>query len=290
MTLRLDRYLLIDGDILVYRAGFAVENTIYNIVNNLSGKLVRSFREKGDCEKYINLKGDENLIVNKEKEYPSSYEAINCIDSMINKIMGELAGYKPKIYLTGEGNFRDQIAVTKTYKGNRKQSTKPYYYNEIREHLINKHGATVTQFGMEADDYLAIHGTRLGKNNCIICSTDKDLKQIEGYHYDFVKGNLIYIDKTESYRNLFKQFIIGDSVDNIPGIPGGGNKLAKKLDEIDKISDMYAHVVKLYHDRKLNKNYLNEQGGLLYLLRSKNDSWISQSDKLEKEIQNVKEN
>ena len=59
-----------------------------------------------------------------------------------------------KLYLTGGGNFRFDIATVKPYKGNRKQE-KPFYLPSVRKYLETKWGAVVVE-GMEADDALCI--------------------------------------------------------------------------------------------------------------------------------------
>ena len=59
-------------------------------------------------------------------------------------------GLEMKVYLTGTGNFREQIAVTQPYKGNR-TAPKPLYLPDVRQYLIDMWGAVVID-GKEADD------------------------------------------------------------------------------------------------------------------------------------------
>lgn len=90
-----------------------------------------------------------------------------------------------ELHLTGKENFRNDIAVTVPYKGNRK-SEKPVHYHLLREYLVDAWAATVSQ-GIEADDMLAIRATELGESSVIV-SLDKDLDQVPGWHYNFSKG------------------------------------------------------------------------------------------------------
>ena len=63
-----------------------------------------------------------------------------------------------RVYLTGKGNFRKDIAVTAPYKGNRKDKEKPVHLEAIRQYLIDDWSAIVTE-GEEADDLIAIDAT-----------------------------------------------------------------------------------------------------------------------------------
>ena len=45
-----------------------------------------------------------------------------------------------KAYITGKGNFRNELAVTEPYKGNRKDAKRPVHYVAIRNHLHDQTG------------------------------------------------------------------------------------------------------------------------------------------------------
>ena len=60
-----------------------------------------------------------------------------------------------EIFLTGKKNFRHEYAVTVPYKGNRKDVKKPKHLQAIRQYLVDKWEATVSD-GQEADDDIAI--------------------------------------------------------------------------------------------------------------------------------------
>lgn len=175
-------------------------------------------------------------------------------------------------YLSGADNFRKRIAKTKTYKGNRPDE-KPSKYYYAREYLIQHWGAKVVHF-IEADDQLGIDQTEellhdeegnVKECNSVICSIDKDLLQIEGWHYNFVKDEWAFVDKEEAERFLWKQVLVGDSTDNIPGIPGIGDKKAEKI--LDATANPYETSVFLeYEGYVANKVVPEEEQGNLELI------------------------
>ena len=170
------------------------------------------------------------------------------------------------LHLTGKGNFRDEIAVTAPYKGNRKGAEKPKHYKLIRDYLVYSWDAVIWE-GMEADDAIAIEATEL-KGDGVIVSLDKDLDQVVGWHYNFVKDNLYYVDQETANFNFYKQFLTGDAVDNIKGVHGIGPKKAEKLLEGKTETEMWEVIVEhLGHERAM------ENGHLLYMLRSVNDTF-----------------
>ena len=170
------------------------------------------------------------------------------------------------LHLTGKGNFRDEIAVTAPYKGNRDGVAKPNHYKLLRDYLAWSWDATIWE-GMEADDAVAIEATERGEN-AVIVSLDKDLNQVVGWHYNFVKRLLYYVDQDTANLNFYKQFLTGDRVDNIVGVRGIGEKRATALLEGKTEVEMWEIIVdKLGYDRAI------ENGHLLYMLRHVGDSF-----------------
>ena len=178
-----------------------------------------------------------------------------------------------KAYITGKGNFRNEIAVTEPYKGNRKDMKKPIHYDAIRKHLVEKLGAVLIE-GMEADDAIAIEATNMG-SQAIIVSIDKDLDQVAGLHYNFVKQELYEITPEEGMLNFYKQILTGDRVDNIIGIKGVGPvKAAKLLKDCKTEKEMFDVCVKAYNDDGQDGvARATENGNLLWLLRDKDKRW-----------------
>lgn len=169
-----------------------------------------------------------------------------------------------ELHLTGKTNFRNDYAVTTPYKGNRKGTEKPVHYELLREYLRTAWGATINE-GIEADDMLAIRQTELGDDSVIV-TLDKDLNQVVGWHYNFVKKSKYYITEEEGLLNFYKQFLTGDKVDNIVGVKGIGEVKADKLLRDKTEAEMWAIVVE-----QLGEDRAIENGHLLYMLRTHDD-------------------
>lgn len=169
-----------------------------------------------------------------------------------------------ELHLTGFNNFRNQYAVTAPYKGNRKGNDKPVHYHVLRDYLVHSWGAVVHD-GIEADDMLAIRATELGDDSVIV-TLDKDLDQVVGWHYNFTKKIKYYVKEDEARFNFYKQFLTGDTVDNIVGAYRIGPKTADKLLKDKTESEMWEIILEhLGEDRAI------ENGHLLYMLRTKDD-------------------
>lgn len=152
-----------------------------------------------------------------------------------------------RVFLTGKGNYRDKLATIKVYKGNRDPNNKPEYYDEIRQYLIDFHGAEIVD-GMEADDKMGIEQWKRKDRGTVIVGIDKDMKCIPGYHFNWVKGLFEYQTLAEANKMFWTQVLTGDTTDNIQGIPGVGAKgAAKILAGTDGTwTDMYARVLAAY--------------------------------------------
>lgn len=173
-----------------------------------------------------------------------------------------------KLYLTGKGNFRNDIASTAVYKGNR-TAPKPEHLADVRKHLVEEWGAEVTE-GQEADDAIAIAATKHG-DKCVIVSVDKDLDQLTGWHYNFVKKRNYFVTPEEAQLNFYKQILTGDAADNIMGLRGIGNvKAGKILSECQTEEEMYNACVAAYDD---NEDRVIENARLLWLRRYDNQLW-----------------
>lgn len=166
--------------------------------------------------------------------------------------------------LTGSGNFRKQIYPE--YKANRKDKPKPKWLQDIREFLKENWNAQVTS-GCEADDQLGVKQNE----QTIICSIDKDLLQIPGRHYNWVKSEFYNQTLLGGIRHFYEQLLQGDRGDNIPGLDGIGPKKAQRfLEGCETEQDMFNLCLKLY---KGDINTLVRNGKLLWIWRKDNDIW-----------------
>ena len=198
----------------------------------------------------------------------SASVATKTMDKFVTDIIGTLDVINWELFLTGKGNFRNEIAVTVPYKGNRAGLKKPVHFETLRQFLQQEWNASVAE-GQEADDAIAIRATQLGDDG-IIVSLDKDFDQVQGWHYNFVKDEMYYITAEEGLLNFYMQFLTGDRIDNIVGVKGIGPVKANKLltnaegDQYEMFSICAEH---LGYDRAV------ENGRLLYLRREENELW-----------------
>lgn len=162
---------------------------------------------------------------------------------------------KSIIFISGRDNFRYRIATLKPYKGNRASKEKPESYHVVRNHLLSKPN-TLEACGIEADDAIILHKNLYEKEYEVwMISDDKDFLQEPGNHHRHSKNIYTVVDHgivtrpvvtvdsddvcnsktrwvTEYYGDfsLYQQMLVGDTSDNIPGVPGIGknNKIFKE--------------------------------------------------------------
>ena len=172
-------------------------------------------------------------------------------------------------WLTGKGNFRNDIAVTAPYKGTR-IAPKPSHYVALREHLMVKYGFMMTE-GVEADDAVGIAAYALNEDEMIMVHIDKDLNQLRGWHYNYRKKEKYHVTEFEGLVSFYTQMLTGDRIDNIIGIKGIGPVKAKRiLEECKTENDLYLAVLEAY---KGDENRVLENGQLLWLQRSHGQLW-----------------
>ena len=268
---------LVDGDILVYRCGFSVEKSLYLLIED---GLEQEFKNKTLLNEYIDLVGLEETQY--EIKQVQSIEPISHAYKNIREILKsieEATGCDSMtIYLTGKGNFRDEVATLKPYKGNRDNVKKPEYYEALRQYLIKQYGAVVIE-GQEADDAMGIDQHWDFDNpfeerlNTIICSIDKDMHMIPGWHYNFVKGLKFFVDEDTADLWFWCQMIMGDTTDNIGGVPKLGKKAAYNLLKDIEPNERYPTVLQAYKD-SYGYNLGDEFKGIEAMLENARLLWI----------------
>lgn len=222
--------LLIDGDVLCYRSGFATDKTKYLVEKAEGVGFTPASYYYFDTSKEAKEFGPDPSLFRlwSRKETEPEDKALMLVDVMLGDIRAHYASENPTVhcYLSGVGNYRNSIATRANYKGNRSGSVPPTHLKAIRSHLVTKWGAELSQ-GEEADDRLGIEATK-HRWSSIVCSIDKDLLQLPGRHYDFVKKEETTVSAKEAVINFYSQVISGDSTDNIPGATGFGPVKARK--------------------------------------------------------------
>lgn len=218
----------------------------------------------GDIVCYRCAAANENADVN---------IAIWQAEQLLSRIMADTNSEVAKVWLNGENNFRYKLFPD--YKANRRNVPKPKHLEHLREYLVTEWSAIITD-GIETDDALGIESQAQldrGNDEFVICSIDKDLLQLPGLHYNFVKRELVTISEFEGWYRFYIQCLVGDATDNISGCPGIGKAKAPRiLDGITTIRGMYDATYDAYTRAKsIETFHLNAK--LLYVLRREEEEW-----------------
>ena len=219
---------LIDGDILVYRVGFSID----------------------DPE-------EEKFAISRMGHFIDNLLSIEGVESYSG-------------FITGKKNYRQEIATEAPYKGNRAKARRPVHYDTLRKYLTSKWGFELVE-GQEADDAIGIEVYNLPKDSSCVMSIDKDLDMLRGWHYNFVKEDLYYVEEEDAIRNFYTQILTGDRVDNIQGLKGIGIKKATKiLQDCEGEQQLFDAVLSAYED---DIDTLTERARLLWIRRKAGEIW-----------------
>lgn len=198
------RILLVDGDVLVYRIGFASEKPT-EWGDHLTTLHSDPTAAKDSMDAYLEhlcewLKADQMIV------------ALTCHDTP---------------------NFRKSFYPA--YKENRTKTRKPMQWQTLRDHLLLAWNAKIKP-NLEADDVLGILSTIPHKGQeRIIVSIDKDFKTIPGLFFnnyslrDDATSEVMEITEDEADANFMAQTLTGDTVDHYPGCAGVGPKKAASI-------------------------------------------------------------
>jgi len=183
------------------------------------------------------------------------------IYGVVNMLRSLMATYKPShiaVIFDAKGKtFRDDIY--KEYKANR-----PPMPDELRSQIKPLHKIIkamgfpiIVEEGVEADDVIGTLARQASAQGieCVISTGDKDMAQLVDKHVTLINTmtNLTMdIDGVVEKFGVPAELIIdylamkGDKVDNIPGIPGVGDKSAvAMLNGIGGVKDIYANLDKI---------------------------------------------
>jgi len=133
---------------------------------------------------------------------------------------------------------------------------------DIEEYLNSAMIKSARIEGKEADDVLASAAASAGISGLetLVATSDKDLMQIVGGHVAMIVPGKIEdkIGPDEIFHKIGVKpsqivewlSLVGDSSDNIPGVPGIGAKTAAKLlNEWGSLSEMYNHLDRVKSDK-----------------------------------------
>jgi len=168
----------------------------------------------------------------------------NMLQKFLEQARNDTTDQKPShiavIFDSARKNFRNEIY--KEYKANRDDAPEDLIpqFDYIRKAVNAFNLPSIELQGFEADDIIATFKNSAKKQNIkvTIVSSDKDLMQLvddQTKMFDPMKEKLIGSKEVKEKfgvtpdKVIDVQSLAGDSVDNIPGVPGIGIKTAAEL-------------------------------------------------------------
>ena len=232
-----DAPLLVDADILLYRAAAA-------------------------CEHEVCFDEDNHILTSNNKE------AWDAVEHQINMYREQLGDGPMHFALTGSDNFRRKL--WDGYKGGR--TRKPLCYGYLRDRLIGDHGARFVDT-LEADDLLGIWATGGRLKDAIIVSLDKDLRTIPGRVWRHAANSsqehqLFTVTEQEADYFWMTQTLTGDATDGYKGLPGTGPKTAEKILAGVSSDGLWGAVVSAFEAKGLTEDDALLQARLSRILRA----------------------
>ena len=117
---------------------------------------------------------------------------------------------------------------------------------------------------LEADDSLGVYATAYP--DCVLCSPDKDLRQIPGRLYDM--NETTTIEKVDGDRWHYIQTLAGDQTDGYAGVPGYGVKTASKYLEAEGYT--WEMIVKAFESKGMTEDDALLNARLAKILQAEN--------------------
>lgn len=206
----------------------------------------------------------------------------NCVDFIM-----ENTGASEKILALSDSdraaNFRRR--VWPKYKEDRGAvgRQRPLLFKALRQWVRANYNVK-QKHGIEADDSLGILATveHFGDlppvNERIVCSIDKDLLTIPGFHFNWRKPDDGVFEQTEdvAYGYFMCQTLMGDSTDGYPGCTKiGPVKAVRILGDLEP-KDMWAAVLATFETYGFDEKFALTQARCARILRAKD--WDFETD------------
>ena len=173
-------------------------------------------------------------------------EAYDYVERELYNIATDLGCFDDSIlFFSDSVNFRKSLDPA--YKGHRNRK-KPCGYKRVINKLKEDYHVVVMPT-LEADDAMGIYATK--EPGHIICSPDKDMRQIPGELYDFTQ-EVSTITPEMGKRWHLIQTMAGDQTDGYAGVPGIGIKRAAAL--LDEHGDNWKTVVDAFAEKGLDES------------------------------------
>ena len=233
--------LLIDADYIVYKCCAATETEI-----DFGEDLIVVTSRFDEAYEYV------------ERELYNIATNLGCFDDSI-------------LFFSDSVNFRKSIDPA--YKGHRNRK-KPCGYKRVINKLKEEYNVVVMPT-LEADDALGIYATK--EPGHIICSPDKDMRQIPGDLYDLTEG-VVTVTPEEGRRWHLIQTMSGDQTDGYAGVPGIGIKRAVAL--FEKEGYTWDTVVKAFAEKDLGEDVALMNARLAKILQCDDYDFTNQEPRL----------
>ena len=191
-------------------------------------------------------------------------DAIGCVKRELQKISQNFFDPEVILFFSDSRNFRKSIQSD--YKGHRNRK-KPCGYRRVINQLKTEYQVIIMP-ELEADDALGIYATANPGN--VICSPDKDMRQIPGQLFDMKE--LTTVDEVEGAQWHLIQTLAGDQTDGYSGVPGIGIKRAVSLFEEKGYS--WKTVVEAFADKDLSEEVALENARLAKILTADDYDFI----------------
>jgi len=204
--------------------------------------------------------GDDVIVVTSKFS-----DAIGCVKRELQKISQNFFDPEVILFFSDSRNFRKSIQPE--YKGHRNRK-KPCGYRRVINQLKTEFEVIIMPT-LEADDALGIYATANPGN--VICSPDKDMRQIPGQLYDM--NELISVTPEEGMQWHYIQTLAGDQTDGYAGVPGIGVKRAAAL--FEEKGYKWSTVVEAFADKDLSEDVALENARLARILQCTDYDFIN---------------
>ena len=184
-------------------------------------------------------------------------DAMSCVRRELKKITQNFFDPEVLLFFSDSKNFRKIIQPS--YKGHRNRK-KPCGYKRVIS-ALEKEYEVIKMHSLEADDALGIYATCYPGN--VICSPDKDMRQIPGQLFDM--SDITTVSPEDGAKWHLIQTLAGDQTDGYAGVPGIGIKRAVTL--FEEKGYTWKAVVEAFADKDLDEAVALENARLARILQ-----------------------
>jgi len=260
--------VVIDGDLIGFKASAACENRFIRAVHKTSNRS-KEFQHRTAFRDWLKEQEkweETDFDIIDERVVDPIENCLHTVKVMVDNIWKASGCSEFKIIVQGEGNFRDDLLLPTKYKSNRTDSIRPLHLKEVQGYLVGKYKAEKAN-GWESDDVLASYAYEgfKAKKRIVQATVDKDAKQCMGWLYNwdkmqepkFISGvGELFIDGKNKVDGLGRKWLylqatIGDPSDcykptELAGVKYGEKAAFKDFSELTTDKECWEKMVSLY--------------------------------------------